>query len=95
MTRKYKIFPRLKGAAGPNPDPEGYDEEPDMEVISVPAVPEVTLCICLELSSLYFWLAKYRDPLHILLQFIAEVSTLGKEYPLLHTLGLTRTIGGT
>lgn len=54
VTRKFKIFPRLKGAAGPNPDPEGYDEEPDMELISVPAVP------------------KYRDPLHILLQFIAE-----------------------
>ncbi|KAI9463231.1 hypothetical protein BJY52DRAFT_72256 [Lactarius psammicola] len=41
VTRKYKIFPRLKGAAGPNPDPEGYDEEPDMELIPVPAVPEV------------------------------------------------------
>ncbi|KAH9025502.1 hypothetical protein EDB85DRAFT_2149706 [Lactarius pseudohatsudake] len=32
VIRKYKIFPRLKGAAGPNPDPEGYDEEPDTEL---------------------------------------------------------------
>ncbi|KAH9054245.1 hypothetical protein EDB87DRAFT_1647513, partial [Lactarius vividus] len=45
VARKYKIFPRLKGAAGPNPDPEGYDEEPDTEIelVPVPAVPEVTL----------------------------------------------------
>lgn len=83
VTRKFKIFPRLKGAAGPNPDPEGYDEEPDMELISVPAVPKVTLCSS-KVSSLHIWLAKYRDPLHILLQFIAEVSTLDKEF--LHTL---------
>ncbi|KAI9439697.1 hypothetical protein H4582DRAFT_1876692 [Lactarius indigo] len=40
VIRKYKIFPRLKGAAGPNPDPEGSDEEPDKELVSVPAVPE-------------------------------------------------------
>ncbi|KAH9041558.1 hypothetical protein EDB85DRAFT_2271805 [Lactarius pseudohatsudake] len=56
VARKYKIFPRLKAAAGPNPDPEGSDEEPDMdmELVPVPTVPE------------------YRDPLHILLGFIAE-----------------------
>ncbi|KAH9025516.1 hypothetical protein EDB85DRAFT_1893826 [Lactarius pseudohatsudake] len=59
VARKYKIFPRLRAAAGPNPDPEGSDEEPDteMELVPVPAVPE---------------LSKYRDPLHILLGFIAE-----------------------
>jgi hypothetical protein len=54
-----------------------------MELISVPAVPKVTLCSS-KVSSLHIWLAKYRDPLHILLQFIAEVSTLDKEF--LHTL---------
>ncbi|KAI9454401.1 hypothetical protein BJY52DRAFT_729609 [Lactarius psammicola] len=54
-TRKFKIFPpKLKGAAGPNPDPKGYDEEPDVELIPIPAIPE------------------YRDPLHILLEYIAE-----------------------
>jgi hypothetical protein len=33
--------PRLKGAAGPNPDPEGDDEEPDAELVPIPALPEV------------------------------------------------------
>ncbi|KAH8991266.1 hypothetical protein EDB92DRAFT_688194 [Lactarius akahatsu] len=56
VARKLKILPpRLKGAAGPNPDPEGYDEEPDAELMSIPTVPE------------------YRDPLHILLEYIAEL----------------------
>ncbi|KAI9439705.1 hypothetical protein H4582DRAFT_1541863 [Lactarius indigo] len=56
VARKYKIFPRLKAAAGPNPDPEGYDEDSDMDMELVP-VPAVP---------------EYRDPLHILLGFIAE-----------------------
>lgn len=43
VIRKYKIFPRLKGAAGPNPDPEEHDEEQDMELISIPAISEVQL----------------------------------------------------
>ena len=29
------------GAAGPNPDPEEYDEEPDAELILISDVPEV------------------------------------------------------
>lgn len=41
MTRKFKILPRLRGAAGPTADPEGSDEEPEMELIPIPAVPEV------------------------------------------------------
>ncbi|KAF8263646.1 hypothetical protein EI94DRAFT_567800 [Lactarius quietus] len=41
VTRKFKILPsRLKGAAGPSPDPEEYDEEPDVELVPIPAVPE-------------------------------------------------------
>jgi hypothetical protein len=41
-TRKLKIMPpRLKGAAGPNPDPEGDDDEPDVELMPIPALPEV------------------------------------------------------
>ncbi|KAI0280168.1 hypothetical protein BGY98DRAFT_347764 [Russula aff. rugulosa BPL654] len=45
---------RLKAAAGPSPDPDGYDCDPDMEVISIPAI------------------TKYRDPLYLLLDYIAE-----------------------
>ncbi|KAI9452571.1 hypothetical protein BJY52DRAFT_907300 [Lactarius psammicola] len=40
VTRKYRILPRLKGAAGPNPDLDGYDEESDVGLIPVPAVLE-------------------------------------------------------
>ncbi|KAI9434972.1 hypothetical protein H4582DRAFT_730175 [Lactarius indigo] len=42
-TRKLKMLPpRLMGAAGPNPDPRGCDEEPDPELLPVPqAVPGV------------------------------------------------------
>ncbi|KAH9020579.1 hypothetical protein EDB85DRAFT_518885 [Lactarius pseudohatsudake] len=44
VTRKLKILPpRLKGAAGPNPDPEGHDEEPDAELMPIPAILEVKL----------------------------------------------------
>jgi len=40
-TRRFKIFPRkLKGAAGPNPDPKIYDEEPDPELMPISDVPE-------------------------------------------------------
>ncbi|KAH9053801.1 hypothetical protein EDB87DRAFT_159169 [Lactarius vividus] len=42
VTRKLKILPpRLKGAAGPNPDPEGHDEKPDMELIPIPVIPKI------------------------------------------------------
>ncbi|KAF8262518.1 hypothetical protein EI94DRAFT_1688024 [Lactarius quietus] len=48
------LWSRLKAAAGPNPDPKDDDCEPDVELISIPAVP------------------KYRDPLHVILEYIAE-----------------------
>ena len=58
VARKYKIFPRLKGASGPNPDPKGYDVEPDsdimMELISVPAEPEVTQPTLMKLFNHHF-----------------------------------------
>ncbi|KAH9040352.1 hypothetical protein EDB85DRAFT_130624 [Lactarius pseudohatsudake] len=73
VTRKFRILPpRLKGAAGPNPDPEGYDEEPDMELIPIPSVPE------------------YRDPLHILLEYIANEAPPNCEMVLVHDDDLTR-----
>ncbi|KAH8991271.1 hypothetical protein EDB92DRAFT_1816448 [Lactarius akahatsu] len=42
VTRKLRILPlRLKGEAGPNPDPEGYDdsEESDMVLKPIPPIP--------------------------------------------------------
>jgi hypothetical protein len=33
--------PRLKGAAGPNPDSKEDDEEPGTELVPIPALPEV------------------------------------------------------
>jgi hypothetical protein len=42
VTRAFKILPKhLKAAAGPSPDPDGYDCEPDLEVISIPATSKV------------------------------------------------------
>ena len=42
------ILPReLKAAAGPNPaDPTGDDSEPDVELLSIPTVPEVSSRPC-------------------------------------------------
>ncbi|KAI9456874.1 hypothetical protein BJY52DRAFT_536657 [Lactarius psammicola] len=73
VTRKLKILPpRLKGAAGPNPDSEGYDEEPDAELMPIPAVPE------------------YRDPLHTLLEYIAEEAPPNCDMLLVHDDDLAR-----
>ncbi|KAH9174151.1 hypothetical protein EDB89DRAFT_1884328, partial [Lactarius sanguifluus] len=73
VTRKLRILPpRLKGAAGPNPDPEGYDEEPDVELVQIPSVPE------------------YRDPLHILLEYIAKEAPPNCEMVLVHDDDLAR-----
>jgi hypothetical protein len=48
VCRRFVILPRgLKAAAGPNPDPKGDDYKPDVELMSIPAVPEV--------SKLLFW----------------------------------------
>lgn len=49
-----------------------------MELIPIPAVPEVTLCPVF-IISIFNLAFKYRDPLHILLEFIAEVSAMDKE----------------
>ena len=46
------ILPRgLKAAAGPNPNPKGDDCEPDVELISILAVPEV---------NRVFWISSFR-----------------------------------
>ncbi|KAI9441134.1 hypothetical protein BJY52DRAFT_504602 [Lactarius psammicola] len=55
VKRSFKIFPRVKGAAEPTPDPRGVDDELErVEVEPMATVPE------------------YRDPLHVLLDYIAE-----------------------
>jgi hypothetical protein len=67
---------RLKAAAGPSQDPEGYDCDPDMEVISIPAASKVKDFYRL-FSVFSNVFQKYRDPLYLLLEYIAEVSTTG------------------
>ncbi|KAH9029172.1 hypothetical protein EDB85DRAFT_2276158, partial [Lactarius pseudohatsudake] len=54
VRKRMILRPKLKAAAGPNPDLKDDDCEPDAELISIPAVP------------------KYRDPLHVILEHIAE-----------------------
>jgi hypothetical protein len=66
---------RLKAAAGPSPDLGGYDCDPDTEVISIPAATKVKDSV--QLFSVFSEISKYRDPLHLLLDYIAEVSTTG------------------
>lgn len=45
MTRVFKLFPRLRGAAEHTPDPSGHDCEPDseLEVVSIPSLTKVIL----------------------------------------------------
>ncbi|KAF8261604.1 hypothetical protein EI94DRAFT_1745593 [Lactarius quietus] len=77
VTRKLKILPRmLKGAAGPNQDPKGSGCEPDSEVELIP------------ISSV----PEFRDPLHILLEYIAE-SVPGCDMVLVHDDDLARLDG--
>ncbi|KAI9439189.1 hypothetical protein H4582DRAFT_122234 [Lactarius indigo] len=59
VARAFKLFPRLKGAAGHPQDPGEHDSEPelDSEVVSIPSFP------------------KYKDPLHVILEYIAERAT--------------------
>ena len=64
---------RLKAAAGPSPDLGGYDCDPDTEAISVPAVTKVKDSV--RLFSIFSDVSKYCDPLHLLLDYLAEVST--------------------
>jgi len=48
VTHVFNLFPkRLRAAAGPSQGPEGYDCEPDKEVISIPAAATVTVSFLL------------------------------------------------
>ena len=77
VARTFGILPKhLKAAAGPSSDTDGHDYEPDIEVVSIPATPKVRDPIdFLYLSLRFIEVSKYRDPLHLLLDYIAEVST--------------------
>jgi hypothetical protein len=73
VARSFWILPRrLKAAAGPSPDPGGFDCDPDREVISIPAIPEVKDSV--QPLSVLSDISKYHDPLHLLIEYIAEVS---------------------
>jgi hypothetical protein len=65
----------LKAAGGVSSDGEGYDDEPDIEVISMPAIPKVQYRILLEFSRSSSEILQYRDPLQLLQEYVAEVST--------------------
>jgi hypothetical protein len=68
-------WPRLRAAAGPNPDPTGDSSEPDAELISIPAVPKVLRSF--RVVSHRLKLSKYRDPLHVILEYLAKVRAVG------------------
>ncbi|KAH9034024.1 hypothetical protein EDB83DRAFT_1785975 [Lactarius deliciosus] len=48
IKRSFKIFPRVKGAAGPTPDPKGTDDEREIEAVSTASIPEDPLHVLLE-----------------------------------------------
>jgi hypothetical protein len=68
---------KLKAAAEPNPDRKDDDCEPDVELISIPVVSKVQCSEFLVFSSHPLELSKYRDPLHVILEYIAEVRAMG------------------
>ena len=75
VARVFGILPRqLRGAAGPNPDLDGHGGEPDMELIPIPAVTKVKYSVRHFLVA-FIRAFKYQDPLHLLLEYVAEVST--------------------
>ncbi|KAH8981177.1 hypothetical protein EDB92DRAFT_210315 [Lactarius akahatsu] len=45
VARTFKLFPRLRGAAGHTPDPSGHDSDPELEVVSLPSFTKVNLLI--------------------------------------------------
>lgn len=63
----------LKAAAGPSPDLGGDDFEADFELLSIPMINQVRDFFYSSRSSSE--VSKYRDPLHLLLDYIAGVST--------------------
>ena len=77
VARTFRILPKhLKAAGSPPPDSDGYGSEPDVEAVSIAATPKVRIPPIWFFSIIFLRLidvSKYRDPLHILLDYIAEV----------------------
>ena len=67
------MLKRFKAAAGPSLDP-GYGRDSDMEVISIPAVIDTGEEFC-STCSFISDISKFRDPLHLLSDYIAEIGT--------------------
>ena len=87
VARTFWISPKhLKAAAGPSSDSGGYDRDPDTEVISLSANSKVKRSI--RLFSVFSDALKYRDPLHVLLEYIAGVSTMAWRITFLSTTRL-------
>ncbi len=75
VTRVFGILPRrLRAAAGPNPSLDD-DDESDKELISLYSAKKVTYSYPGRLPKSFIKLSKYCDPLHTLLEHVAEVST--------------------
>lgn len=73
MKRIFRKFQQIKGAAEPKPDPREEDYEPENEVVSIPSVSEVR-SLSLQITFTSYMYSKYRDPLHVLLNYIVKVS---------------------
>jgi hypothetical protein len=79
VARPFWPLPKhLKAAASPPPDPEGSDSDPDTGLVSIPAITKVKDSV--RSFSVLSDVLKYRDPLHILLDYIAEASTTPPQY---------------
>ena len=75
------VWPRLRGLAGPAPDLPEPEPEPDthLQLMGIPADTDVSNSS--HFSTLLYNPPKYQDPLHTLLEYIAEVSTsVGSSY---------------
>ena len=77
------MWPKLRGQAGPAPNPGDQEPEPEfdpqLELISAPDDSDVNIPIITFQPFVDF--SKIQDPLHDLLQYVAEVS---KSVTLLH-----------
>jgi hypothetical protein len=45
VTRAFKLFPRLRGAAGHTQDPSEHDCEPELKVVSIPSFTKVRITL--------------------------------------------------
>jgi len=76
VVRRLGILPRqLRGAAGPNPslDRDHDHDKQHMELVSIPSATTVRRSNCHFPASIHS--SKYRDPLHVLLEYITNVSS--------------------